>query len=104
MFETGGKTVSDILINHCRGKYIGHYIYDAHNIPERMDEANYFCFVRRPAHFAHSLWYHRSRKKDNKFGQRWNWQPNELENVCQDSNYVKFMGKVANNPGIVLRY
>ena len=98
--KTGGLKISEMLINHVSGtKYIGDKIYDAHLIPERVD-CGFFCFVRRPAHFVHSLWHHRARKK--KFGHKWNWQKQyPLETQCKSQDYETFMTNITSRPNIV---
>lgn len=102
--KTYGRKITQYLRNFVHGLDIGDGIYAAHEIPVEMKYFGYFCFVRHPATFAHSLWYQRSGKKKNRFGHKWNWQPNRLEETCRSKNYGTFMSNVYNHPGIVFEY
>lgn len=93
-----------MLIDYVEGaSFIGDPIYDAHKSPE-WNKAVFF-FVRQPDTWLRSLWYHRARKKGNKFGKSFNWQTNHrLENECKSNNYEKFIDNIINTPDCLYDY
>ena len=96
--KTGGISLSKALKASCpKWEHIGDGKYQAHEVPDGLLDENFWCIIRKPAHFAHSLWHHRSKK-------RFNWQPNNLEQTCKSSIYNEFMDNVYCNPGIILDY
>ncbi len=102
--KTGGKWVSKMLIDYVKGSsFVDDPIYDAHKSPA-WDKSVFF-FVRQPDTWLRSLWYHRARKKKNKFGKSFNWQTkHRLENVCQSNEYEKFIDNVINNSNCLYDY
>lgn len=103
--KTGGKWVSKMLIDHVEGsKFVGDPIYDAHNSPDVFDKIP-FIFTRHPASWLHSLWYHRARKKANKFGSKFNWQKkHRLERECGSDDFDTFISNVLSNVGCIYDY
>ena len=68
-----------------------------HATPPLKDHWSYFTFVRHPASFLTSLWYHRKR-----WGFRWG--QTELERRCGAGNLDQFISNVCKNKGVVWRY
>lgn len=103
--KCGGRWIKSMIENHVNGyRYSGDPTYDAHDSPDANGK-QVFCFIREPATFAHSLWHHRAKKKENKFGHKFNWQEYiRLEKQCQSEDYDQFMENVANNKNAVADY
>tara|TARA_A100001201_G_scaffold143729_2_gene147006 strand:+ start:3176 stop:3796 length:621 start_codon:yes stop_codon:yes gene_type:complete len=102
--KTGGKWITNMLMNYVDGaKPVGDPIYDAHKSPPF--DGKVFFFVREPESWVHSLWHHRARKKNNKFGHKFNWQENHrLERDCKSEDYDQFVSNVIANPNCLYDY
>ena len=104
--KCAGRTITRMLTKYVSGaKILGHHSYDAHAIPKT--ELKVFGFVRHPAAFIHSLWTHRSRSKNNKFGKypAFNWQTKLiLESECQSNDYDTFCDNVLARENMVWYY
>ena len=102
--KCGGRSITQILQRFVPNyKVLGDVMYDAHDTPDTDKQV--FGFIRHPATFIHSIWTHRARKKANKFGHVWNWQPYlRLESECGDQDYNKFVENILNGKDYVLDY
>jgi len=89
--KCAGRWIERQLIDHVEGaEWTGNPIMDAHDTPD-ADGLAVWAFVREPAHFCNSLFWHRSKRKRMR-GSQWNWQDYlRLENECAVSNYAKWM-------------
>tara|TARA_R100001480_G_scaffold77491_1_gene87424 strand:- start:346 stop:948 length:603 start_codon:yes stop_codon:yes gene_type:complete len=100
--KCGGRTAKMMLkryVNEC--KVLGDDIYESHATPDTTKQV--FGFIRHPATFVHSLWTHRSKKKNH--GSEWNWHPDiKLEQECKSKDYNTFIENVINGNNLVWDY
>lgn len=90
--KCGGRKVTTLLLNYVEGaKVVGDQVRDAHKSPDTNKKV--FAFIRHPATFIRSLWYHRFLKR--KSGNLWNWHDYlRLEQECGSENYDEFVNNI----------